>query len=525
MVTPTPPSGPETRLPAPSVATLTARWLARSKGPIVAIAGVGAVLSGLVGYYTTYKTVVSTQDRAVSDSPANTDVNSIAVLPFVNMSSDKDQEYFSDGLTEELLNQLAQVPKLKVIARTSSFSFKGKQMDIAAIARALKVGHVLEGSVRKSGNTLRITAQLIRTSDSTHLWSQTYDRQMTDVFAVQDEISQAVVGALRDKLLPQQTVARTAGQTTNPQAYTEYLLGRSYFNQFNLEGYKLSKAALQKAIALDPGYALAYAELALSEVNISENEPKSADSFAGKTRALAWAEKAIALEPELIHGYIARSRIRQSMLDFAGALADAKHALKINPNDSGAHLRYGKVLTSTGPLDDALKALTKATALDPLNVEAIERAGLVWHYKDDPANAQAAYTQALQLQPNYQSAQYDMGISFLLQGDKAKAQEMFDKMSPDSRNYGNAMLQMSATSAVESDAALTAYIEAHPTHDYSIAVLYALRGKTDKAFESLQQAYESREIALNVKFDRRLNSLHSDPRFNALLKKMGVGEL
>jgi TolB-like protein/tetratricopeptide (TPR) repeat protein len=504
------------------------RWmdkLSRLKGPIAAIAAFGAILSGLVGYYTTYKTVVNTQDVAVQESAAKTDTNSIAVLPFVNMSSDKDQEYFSDGLSEELLNQLAQVPQLKVIARTSSFAFKGKQMDVAAIAKVLKVGHVLEGSVRRSGNTLRMTAQLIRTSDSTHLWSQTYDRQMTDVFAVQDEISQAVVTALRDKLSPQQKVARTVGQTSNPQAYTEYLLGTSYFHQFNTDGYKLSKAAFEKAIALDPAYALAYAWLAFSEVNIADEQKNLTDRLAGQKRAMAWAEKSIAMEPELVTGYLARSRVREALLDFVGALDDAKRALKINPNDSGAHLRYGKVLMCTGPLDDALLALTKAAALDPLRVEAIEKAGLVLLAKGDHAQAQAAFTRALQLQPNFRGALYGMGLSFLLQGDKAKAGEMFDKLPTYWRNYGNALLQMRGVSEADADAAHAAYIKDNPTvSDYKIAALYALRGKTDKAFEWLQRAYETRWISQTLKFDPLLNSLHSDPRFNVYLKKLGVGE-
>ena len=160
--------------------------------------------------------------------PTKVSAKSIAVLPFLNMSSDKEQDYFSDGLSEELLNQLAQVPQLRVIARTSSFSFKGKEVDVATIAKALNVANVLEGSVRKSANTLRITAQLVRTSDSSNLWSQTYDRQMTDVFKVQDEIAGDVVAALKVKLLPTQQLPKTQ-RTNNPEAYEHYLLGMDIF--------------------------------------------------------------------------------------------------------------------------------------------------------------------------------------------------------------------------------------------------------------------------------------------------------
>ncbi len=181
------------------------------------------------------------------------------------MSQTKDQEYFSDGLSEELLNLLAQVPQIRVIARTSSFAFKGKEAGIAEIAKTLNVANVLEGSVRKSGDTLRITAQLIRTVDSSHLWSETYDRQLTDVFKVQDEIAAAVVAQLKVKLLPAQLVTNLH-RTANTEAYNQYLLGNQFYNRNSLEGYRLAITAYQKAVALDPGYAAAYAGLAFAEL-------------------------------------------------------------------------------------------------------------------------------------------------------------------------------------------------------------------------------------------------------------------
>src|SRR5204863_10017819 len=195
-----------------------------------------AVLVLALAYFAFDKFVLTPKHdatRVAAASTATVDAHSIAVLPFVNMSSDKEQEYFSDGLSEELLNQLAQVPQLRVIARTSSFSFKGKDVDVAAIARALNVAHVLEGSVRKSANTLRVTAQLVRASDSSHLWSQTYDRDLTDVFKVQDEIAGKVVAALKVTLLPTQDLPK-AQRTNNPEAYQQYLQGRYYLNRFSI---------------------------------------------------------------------------------------------------------------------------------------------------------------------------------------------------------------------------------------------------------------------------------------------------
>src|SRR5437588_1685640 len=193
---------------------------------------------------------------------------SIAVLPFVNMSSDKEQDYFSDGLSEELLNQLAQIPQLRVIARTSSFSFKGKEIDVATIARTLNVANVLEGSVRKSANTLRVTAQLVRASDSSHLWSQTYDRNLTDVFKVQDEIAGKVVAALKVTLLPTQELPK-AQRTNNPEAYEQFLQGRYYLNRFSVAYFDKARVFLERACQLDPKFPLAWA--ALSRVWAGQN--------------------------------------------------------------------------------------------------------------------------------------------------------------------------------------------------------------------------------------------------------------
>ena len=202
------------------------------------------------------------------------------VLPFLNMSSDKEQDYFSDGLSEELLNQLAQIPQLRVIARTSSFSFKGKEVDVATIAKALNVANVLEGSVRKSANTLRITAQLVRASDSSQLWSQTYDRQMTDVFKVQDEIAGDVVAALKVKLLPTQQLPKTQ-RTRNPEAYEHYLLGMDISRRDRLEASQLAAVEFQKAITLDPGYANAYAALAIAQARGADLAPSQSAARRG----------------------------------------------------------------------------------------------------------------------------------------------------------------------------------------------------------------------------------------------------
>jgi TolB-like protein len=302
---------------------------------------------------------------------------SIAVLPFVNMSSDKEQEYFSDGLSEELLNQLAQIPQLRVIARTSSFSFKGKEADVATIAKALNVANVLDGSVRKSANTLRITAQLVRTSDSSHLWSKTYERQMTDVFKVQDEIARDVVAALKVKLLPTQELPKTQ-RTNNPEAYEHYLLGMNISRQDRLETSQLAAAEFQKAIALDPGYANAYAMLSIAQVRGADVAPSQAQRAEETKQAFATMEQAITLAPDLALGYSRRGYIRYTRAwDWQGAAADFKRALALDPNNAELLSSYSQSLFFHGHQKEAIALARKATVIDPLSLDIWHNLGLL----------------------------------------------------------------------------------------------------------------------------------------------------
>jgi TolB-like protein len=269
------------------------------------------------------KPVAQRKSTAATPALAAISEKSIAVLPFVDMSEKKDQEYFSDGLSEELIDMLSKVSELHVPARTSSFYFKGKQVTIADVAKALGVAHVLEGSVRKSGNTLRITAQLIRVDNGYHVWSDTYDRKLEDIFKVQDEIADAVVTALRVHLLTgQQRSAKSELHTENLEAYDLYLKGKQSYNQAAAAGYQRAITAFQAAIALDPNYAAAYADLALAQYWLADQTAQPGD-VSGYDRALADAEKAIALDPRLAAGYSARGFVRAVYrFDFAGGQAE-----------------------------------------------------------------------------------------------------------------------------------------------------------------------------------------------------------
>jgi TolB-like protein/Tfp pilus assembly protein PilF len=308
-------------------------------------------------------------ETAAGDATGTRDV-SIAVLPFVNMSDEKSNEYFSDGLTEELLNVLANVPGLRVIARTSSFAYKGKDVKIADVARELSVDHVLEGSVRKSGNKVRITTQLIRASDSSHLWSDTYDRSLEDIFAVQDEISSQVVDALKLKLLADGHGPSDVGGTRNAQAYEAFLLGRHLVSQGEKE--ELLRAALKSfddAIRIDPAYAQAYVGKAGALSRLASNAYVPFD--VGFEQCRQAALKSLELAPDLAEGHLSLAYV-QSVLDgnIGMAAASSERALRLNPGSEQVQRLSSQFMSTLGRHDAAIAASREAVRLDPISAES-----------------------------------------------------------------------------------------------------------------------------------------------------------
>jgi serine/threonine-protein kinase len=450
---------------------------------------------------------------------------SIAVLPFVDMSQAKDQEYFSDGLSEELLDLLAKVPQLKVIARTSSFSFKGKDVDIAEIAKKLAVATVLEGSVRKSGNTLRVTAQLIRTADSTHLWSDTYDRELTDVFKVQDEIAAAVVSALKVKLLPNQAAGESARRTTNIEAYNEFLLGKEFYKRTNRDDWMRAEAAYRKALALDPDYAPAWAGLSLAQAYLSDFEQGADAVAAGKRDALASAEKAIAMAPGLVDGYEARSFLRYTTLwDWDGARADVDRIAALDPNSSIVPRRRAALLGAFGRLPEASVEIRKAIDLDPLSAGAWTTLGTYQASSGEYAAARETLQHALALNPKSSFAAAWAGANELLDGKPDGAIAVFKRGDDVWGLLGSALVEHTLGHAKEAQEALDKLIRTFASGSaYQIADVYVWRGESDKAFEWLDRAAAQRDGGLTqLNVDPLLKPLRSDPRFNALRRKMGL---
>ena len=443
---------------------------------------------------------------------------SIAVLPFVDMSANRDQEYFGDGLSEELLNELAQIPDLKVIARTSSFSFKGSKVDMRVIGEKLGVAHVLEGSVRKDKNKIRITAQLIRTADGVHLWSGTYDRDIGDIFKVQDEIAQAVVSQLVSTMLevsPQQ-------HNSNPEAFNLMLQGK-YFAAFgSIDGYLKALELFNRAYALDPDNAKISVLLSDVYANLSNTSYYSTNE--GYVKAKLAADKAIKLDNQLSDGWLAIGRLKQKYdRDWEGAAADYERAYKLDPENSAVIHRKASLLRTLGKYEEAILLFQKLIKIDPVNTRAFSSLGITYLNARHFEEAQKQFHYLLELSPDYQFAHAALSTIYLFQGKPDSALIQI-RMEPDS-GWNAAYRSLIEYELGNKQLAEKEFQELIATggHDwaYQIAENYAWRGNTDQAFYWLERAYEQRdggldEILGNPFFD----TIRGDPRFKAFLKKM-----
>jgi len=446
---------------------------------------------------------------------------SIAVLPFVDMSSEKNQEYFSDGLAEELLNDLAKIPGLRVAARTSSFQFKGKNEDLRTVGEKLNVGDILEGSVRKQGSRVRITAQLIKAGDGFHVWSETYDREMNDVFAVQEDIARSVAGSLKVTLLGGKT-AMPSAQGTNADAYNAYLQGEYFLKRHGKENLEKAIAYYDQAIKLDPGYAPAWVGLAAARSNQADRGYLPVEE--GYRKAREAAERALALNANLADAHAAMGGIKMSYdWDWTGADTSYQRALALEPGNA-KFVRNAAVLAKTlGRLDEALTQDRRAVELDPLSVPAHNTLGLAAYYAGRPEEAAAAFKKALELNPQFPNSHALLGQVYLAQAHPQEAlAEMEREPEPALRLQGEALAYHALGRKKESDAALAELIAKYQADAaFQISEVYAFRGEADRAFEWLERAYAQRDSGLaEMKGDPLLKSLERDPRYAAFLKKM-----
>jgi serine/threonine-protein kinase len=467
--------------------------------------------------------------EAVADSPYPD--NSIAVLPFVNMSGDEDNEYFSDGLTEELLNLLAKIGELRVSSRTSSFAYKGKDVNIPTVARELNVAHVLEGSVRKADTRVRITAQLIDVATDAHLWSETYDRQLDDIFAIQDEIARAVVDALKVELLVERGPHAASVAPATPDAYLLYLRGKHLYNQgFGDVGVLRQVMAIyESALEADPDYALAYAGMADVYGRLAiEGEVTMAEGYE-KSRELV--ARALALQPDLVEALLALADIQLEYdWDMADAEASYRKALSIRPGDADGLRSYAYFLNTNGRYDEAEALYRRTLEIDPMQRRAYRGLfnTLIMAEKFDAAREHidemgtvltqinvaaddleglreqmmifegrwAEVVAALPAQPEDFFALYDATISYHHLGDAEKRDRYLAMLVP---------------------------IAEKEEAEGSLAEVYAQIGRPDEALAALELVFARREV--NAGFYRKdpfLRPLHGDPRFSELLVRYGL---
>ena len=460
---------------------------------------------------------------ADSSSTPTVPDKSIAVLPFADMSADKNQEYMSDGIAEEVLNLLAQVPDLKVIARTSSFAFKGQNIEIAEIAKKLNVVHVLEGSVRKSGDMLRITAQLVRTADSTHLWSKSYDRPLNDVFAVQDEIANAIVQALQIRLMGGALGGREGG-TQNLEAYQLYLRAIDCLNENTRSSLDNAGGYAEKAIKLDPNYGLAWYALANAFSLKADNGYLKPTE--GYEHARQLGQHALQLSPELAKAHALLGYIH-GVFDWDWAAAESKNtqALTIDPTNPDALEAAGKLATTLGRWDDAERRFRTAMVRDPLSPYLVWNLGNAYYLAGRFAESESTYRELLELEPSFGWTRSYLGKTLLAQGELESALAVVRQdIDEDNRLLYLPIVLQAAGRQAEADRALEALI-AHwaETGAFYVAQTYAYRGNHDLAFEWLERAYRQKDAALvEIVGENLFKSLVDDPRYKAFLRKMNL---
>jgi tetratricopeptide (TPR) repeat protein len=432
-------------------------------------------------------------------------------------------------MAEELINVLTYIPELKVVARTSAFAFKGKETDVRDIGQKLNVKTILEGSVRKSGNQLRISAQLIDVNDGYHLWSQTYDRELKDVFAIQDEISSAIVTALKTKFLPEEKKILEKIPTTNTEAYQLYLKGRFYWNKRTVDALLKANDYFNQAIGIEPDYALAYAGLALSYVCFPQFGFSAGEFF---LKAEAAAEKALTLDSTLADAYSVLGDINSEFRwDWAGAEKQYLKAIELNPGNPTTHQWYASLLLYTGKTDQAVAEIQYAYDLDPLSLIINNNLGEFYYYamhQYDRAIEQ--HEKTIELDSNFWAPYAGLGTIYGAQGEFNDAIKMYQKaqslqsmpslLSRMGCIYIKAGKQIDGMKILKE---LLAYSSQGYQVSYDIACLYCCLGEKDKSFEWLEKSCENREEGiLDLTFDPFWDSFHRDPRFIALLRKMGL---
>ena len=512
-----------TRMPAapPTRRPVLASWWSKA-----ALLATIAVVVAALGYVVANRLALSKRGMEVAPATAFAPPpHSIAVLPFVNLSGDKEQEYFSDGLTEELLNSLSAINELQVAARTSAFSFKGKDNDIGMIARKLNVGALLEGSVRRSEHTIRITAQLIDAVTGFHLWSKTYDRNLGDVLDLQTEIATAVSEALKVTLLGDVAARIELGGTHNPAAFDSYLrASKAYASRHEAKSVPTAIAAYTQAIDLDPNYALAFAGRSRAFATYATEVAEGAEVRESFIKAEADAKRAIELAPDLAAGHMALARVFQTgTLDFARAREEYERAQVLAPGNAtvlSASAGFDAIMGQSGA---GIAALRRAVVLDPLSSTPYGALGEALYAARRYGEAATVFSQGINVDPNFKLTYAFRGLALYGLGDLEKARDSCESQRDDWLSQVCLAVVYNKLGRRADAEAVLAKLKATQGDDaaYQYAQIYAQWGARPKALEWLDKAMSVRDPGLEfLKADPLFDPLRKEPRFQAIEQEL-----
>ena len=500
-------------MPAASVGHKKHAWIY-----IILIAGAALAALFFLGRYTAGNATPRHNESATAVPQ-----KSIAVLPLLNESGDPKDEYFSDGLSEELIAALAQIRELKVIGRSSSFRFKDRKEEPKTIGEKLDVSTLLEGTVRKQGNKVRIVAELVNAADGIELWTRTFDRELKDIFGVQSEIAAAVAESLKVTLLGADAQSAAKPATENTEAHNAYLQGHFHFQRRNLEDYRKAVGYFDQAIQLDPDYALAYAERSEALTLIGDLSGQAKTEW---PKARSDAEKAVAIAPGLAEAHAALGWVRFFVdWKFAEGLSELKRAKELSPGNPTANDLLARVIVYLGRVDEAQRQARQAVELDPLSVTAQGNLARVLFVAGKLDEADAVARKAAELQPAAAgNHRYQVHVA-VERGDGETALREAE-LEPDEgyRRFELALAQYVRGDRAAADAALVDLVaNGRDQLAYQIAEVYAVRGEKDKAFDWLQISFDNHDTGtLTLLIDPLLRGLHDDPRYKNLLVKLGL---
>jgi TolB-like protein/Tfp pilus assembly protein PilF len=497
---------------------------------------IGAAISVALFFLGRYTAGPRNTAIAARTEAAAVSAKSIAVLPFDNLSRDPDNAYFAEGVQEEILTRLARVADLKVISRTSTQPFKSAPSDLRDIAKQLGVMHILEGSVQKANDQVRVNVQLIDTATDAHLWANTYDRKLTDIFAVESEIAKSIADTLRAKLNSSAEHVLASRPTENPEAHELYLRGRYFWNRRTAENLKKAADYFQQAIGKDPKYALAYSGLADCHVLLPLYPELGSNPRDELPKALTAARKAVELDDTLAEAHASLARALASDLELSPAISEFNRAIELNPNYATAHQWFGECLQSQGQLEEALAELKRAQELDPLSLVINTLLGFAFDTvgKSDEAIAQLRKT--IEIDPNFRIAHIYLGNVLEHNGQLKEAIAEYEKSNTlQAESFSLAQLARAyflvgrKAEAQQLWDKLKSLSERQYVPAYAMAVVQLTFGNKDEAIRLLEKSYEDHapfdSLDLGwILVDHRLDSLRSDPRFKNLIKRIFSGE-